>query len=55
LDDEKQVLKRVKQIATDTKTVEEPKDPDQCNVYVLCRLFLTSDEDIALRKKYQTG
>jgi tryptophanyl-tRNA synthetase len=50
LDNEKQVLKKVKQIATDTKTVEEPKDPDQCNVYALCRLFLTPEEDQVVEK-----
>ena len=55
MDDEKIILKRVKQIPTSTQTVEEPKDPDQCNVYHLCKLFLTSDEDKALRKKYQAG
>lgn len=55
LDDEKQVLKRVKQIATDTKTVEEPKNPDECNVYKMCKLFLTPEEDVALRKRYQAG
>lgn len=55
LDDEKQVLKRVKQIATDTKTVEEPKDPDQCNVYKICKLFLTPEEDTVLRQRYQAG
>ncbi len=55
LDDEKQILKRVKQIATDAKTVEEPKDPDQCNVYNLCKLFLTAEEDQDLRKRYQAG
>lgn len=55
LDDEKQVLKRVKQIATDTKTVEEPKDPDQCNVYKICKLFLNTEEDTKLRQRYQAG
>lgn len=55
LDDEKTVLKRVKQISTATLTVEEVKDPDQCNVYNLCKLFLIPDEDKALRKRYQAG
>jgi tryptophanyl-tRNA synthetase len=53
LDDEKTILKRVKQIPTNTQTVEEPKDPDQCNVYAICKLFLTPEEDKALRKKYE--
>jgi tryptophanyl-tRNA synthetase len=55
LDDEKTILKRVKQIPTDTKTVEEPKNPDECNVYNLTKLFLTPEEDQELRKKYQAG
>jgi tryptophanyl-tRNA synthetase len=48
-------LKRVKQIPTSTQTVEEPKNPDECNVYNLCKLFLTPEEDKALRTKYQKG
>lgn len=55
LDDEKTILKRVKQIPTSAQTVEEKKDPDQCNVYHLCKLFLTPEEDAALRKRYQAG
>lgn len=53
LDDEKTILKRVKQIPTNAQTVEEPKDPDQCNVYKICKLFLTPEEDEALRKRYE--
>lgn len=53
LDDEKTILKRVKQIPTNTQTVEEPKDPDQCNVYNICKLFLTPEEDEILRKRYE--
>ncbi len=52
LDDEKLVLKRVKQIATDTKTVEEPKNPNECNVYKICKLFLNEQEDVLLRDRY---
>ena len=55
LDDEKTILKRVKQIPTNTQTVEEPKDPDACNVYQICKLFLTPQEDTALRARYQAG
>ncbi len=55
LEDEKSILKKVKQVSTNAQTVEEPKDPDQCNVYNLCKLFLTSDEDEVLRKRYQAG
>lgn len=55
LDDEKTLLKKVKQIATDTKTVEESKNPDECNVYKIGKLFLTPEEDQARRKKYLAG
>lgn len=53
LDDEKTILKRVKQIPTSTQTIEEPKNPDECNVYKICKLFLTPEEDEVLRKRYQ--
>lgn len=55
LEDEKTLLKKVKQISTDTKTVEEPKDPDTCNVYNMLKLFLNEQEDKDLRAKYQAG
>lgn len=55
LDDEKTILKRVKQIPTSTQAVEEPKDPDSCNVYKICKLFLTPEEDEKLRKRYELG
>ena len=50
--DEKDILKRVKQIPTSTQTIEEPKNPDECRVYNLCKLFLTPEEDEALRTRY---
>lgn len=53
LDDEKTILKRVKQIPTSAQTIEEPKNPDECNVYKICKLFLTPQEDEILRKRYQ--
>ncbi len=53
LDDEKTILKRVKQIPTNTQTVEEPKNPDECNVYNICKLFLNPEENESLRKRYQ--
>lgn len=53
LDDEKTILKKVKQISTNTQTVEEPKDPDQCNIYNLCKFFLTPEEDKKLRERYE--
>jgi len=55
LDDDDLVLKRVKQIATDIKSVEEPKNPDECNVYNIMKLFLTENERQEWRKRYLDG
>jgi tryptophanyl-tRNA synthetase len=55
LDDEKTLMKKVKQISTDTKTVEEVKNPDECNVYKMLKLFLNEKEDLELREKYLAG
>lgn len=55
LDDEKTLLKKVKQISTDMKTVEEPKNPDECNVYNIGKFFLTPAEDTTRREKYLAG
>ena len=52
LDDEKTILKRVKQIPTSALAIEEVKNPDECNVYKICKLFLTPEEDEILRKRY---
>jgi tryptophanyl-tRNA synthetase len=55
LEEENSMLKKVKQIPTDAKAIEEPKNPDECNVYNLTKLFLTPEEDKELRNKYEAG
>lgn len=53
--DEGKVLKdKVMTIQTDSTPLEEPKDPDKCNVFALIRLFATKDQqdDIASRYRY---
>lgn len=52
LDDEKTVLKRVRQIPTNTQTVEESKNPDECNVYKILKLFLDEKENEEIRNRY---
>ena len=53
--EEKALRKQVMRIVTDPTPVEEPKDPDKCNVYKISRLFLDKAEDAALRRRYQAG
>lgn len=52
LDNENIILKKIKQIPTGSQTVEESKNPDECNVYNLCKLFITEAENKELREKY---
>jgi tryptophanyl-tRNA synthetase len=47
--------KQIMRIVTDPTPVEEPKDPDQCNVFQIYRLFLDREEQDALRKRYIAG
>ena len=41
---DKAIKKRVMGIVTDSTPVQEPKDPDECNVYALYKLFATEDQ-----------
>lgn len=50
-----QLKKKVMSIVTDSKSVEEPKDPDTCTVFNLYKLFLSRDEAEALRNRYKKG
>ncbi len=49
----KNVLKkRVMSIVTDATPVEEPKNPDKCNLFAIYSLFLNAEEKKELRKRY---
>lgn len=52
---EKQLRKQVMSIVTDSKELEDKKDPETCNVFALYRL-LGSDEEIKImRENYERG
>ncbi|HIQ56850.1 TPA: tryptophan--tRNA ligase [Candidatus Gracilibacteria bacterium] len=51
----KEIKKRVMQIVTDSKGVEEKKDPETCNIFALAKLYLSESELADLAKKYETG
>jgi tryptophanyl-tRNA synthetase len=44
--------KKVMSIVTDAKTVEEPKDPDTCNLFAIYSLFLDEEGKKKLRERY---
>jgi tryptophanyl-tRNA synthetase len=47
--------KRVMKIVTDSKELEDPKDPDTCNVFALYKLFATEAELADLAERYRAG
>jgi len=52
---EKELLKVVKTIVTDSKGLDEPKDPDTCNVYKIYSLVADKDQIADIRTKYEAG
>lgn len=52
---EKATSKRCMQIVTDSTPLEAPKDPDQCNVFALIKLFATADEQAEIAAAYRAG
>ena len=51
----KELKKGVMAIQTDSTPVEEPKDPDACNLYSILRLFAAVDRLAEVRKLYVEG
>ncbi len=49
------IKKQVMGIFTDAKTLEEPKDPEHCNVFAMYQLLGTAEQTVALEKKYRAG
>lgn len=53
--DKKTLKKQVMGIVTDSTPVEEPKDPDSCNLFAIAALFLSEDEKADLAQRYRAG
>ncbi len=51
----KQLKKRVMAIETDATPVEDPKDPDNCNLYSLLKLFATPERMKEIHGLYVNG
>jgi tryptophanyl-tRNA synthetase len=54
-EDEESLKKKVMKIVTDSKTVEEPKDPDTCGLFALYRLFADRGMIERMRERYLGG
>jgi tryptophanyl-tRNA synthetase len=52
---EKQLRKQVMSIATDSKQLEDVKDPDTCHIFALYRLLASEEEQAEMRQNYLNG
>jgi tryptophanyl-tRNA synthetase len=51
----KAVRKSIMRIVTDSKTVEDPKDPEESTIYALYRLFASDEQQEELANRYRAG
>jgi tryptophanyl-tRNA synthetase len=51
----KETKSRVMRIVTDSTPLEDPKDPDTCNVFALYKLFADEAEQQAMADQYRAG
>jgi len=54
-DDDNAVRAEVMKIQTDSKSIDEPKDPDACNLFALFRLFAGESERKEKEERYRKG
>lgn len=52
---EKTAKKRIMSMKTDSTPVEEPKDPNQCNVFALLKLMASAEEIKHWKERYRKG
>lgn len=52
---EKHLRKTIMRIVTDSKTVDESKNPDECNVFYYYKMFADKDSQDSLAKRYREG
>jgi len=52
---EKKLRKLIMKIVTNSQTLEESKDHDNCSIFSLYKLFANKDQQADLRSKYQAG
>ena len=51
----KELRKQVMRIETDSKELEDAKDPDTCNIFALYKLLASADEIATMREQYAAG
>ncbi|MDD3302826.1 MAG: tryptophan--tRNA ligase [Candidatus Gracilibacteria bacterium] len=54
-DDDKTIKSKIMSIVTDDTPLEDPKNPDTCNVFALIKLFASKEKQAEIKKKYKAG
>ena len=54
-EDFKSMKKKIMRFVTDSKTLEEPKDPDNCNLFDLYKLFADEGQQRDMAERYRAG
>lgn len=49
----KKLRKLIMKIVTNSQTIEESKNPDECNIFALYKLFANAEQQQNLRQKYE--
>ena len=52
---DKKLRKQVMKIQTDSTPMEDPKDPDTCNLFALYKLIASEEQIAEMRKNYEGG
>ena len=52
---EKQLKKQIMSILTDSKELEEPKDPETCHIFAIYKLLASESEQAEMQQKYRAG
>ena len=50
-----EIRQKVMRIVTDSRTLEEPKDPERCTLFALYRLLASEEERTAMEARYRAG
>lgn len=53
-DDKKTLKKKIMSIVTWSESLEEPKNPDNCNIYALIKLFANQEKQDEIASKYRS-
>jgi tryptophanyl-tRNA synthetase len=52
-DDEKTIKKKIMSIVTGSEGLDDPKDPESCNVFALIKLFASQEKQDEIASKYR--